>query len=121
MAMTKSGAACKAQVDALTALLNAGGAGKVVVQDAAHAVLVTFNLNATAFGAGTTANPSVATANSIANATATGTGTADHCHVQTNAGVDVWTEPIGAGFTIDNASIVSGQTCSLGSWTVSQA
>lgn len=123
MAMTLSAAACKAKLDALTALLDVGGAGQAVVHDAAHTVLVTFPLNAVAaFGAGTSANPSVATAAAIANAVATGGAgaTADHVHVQNNAGTDVWTGPVPADFPCDG-TITTGQTCSLGSWTVSQA
>lgn len=122
MALTHSSAAKQAATDAVTALLNAGGAGKLVIKDGSNNVLVTFALNATAFGAA--ASSGIATANAISNVSATASGTAATFEAQNNAGTVVWSGAVGyTGATSDltlqqtDAHVSGGQTVAVASWT----
>jgi len=62
MAMTWGAASCKAACDARAARLNSGF---LRILSAADVLLAELTLGATAYGAATTANPSIATANAI--------------------------------------------------------
>jgi hypothetical protein len=122
MALTHSNAARQAATDAVTALLNAGGAGKLVIKDGSAVTLVTFAINATAFGAA--AATGIATANAISNVAATASGTAATFEAQNNAGTVVWSGAVGyTGATSDltlqqlDEHISGGQTVSVSSWT----
>ena len=122
MSLTHSAAAKQAATDAVTTLLNAGGAGKLVIKDGGGVTLVSFSLNATAFAAA--AATGIATANAISSVTAAATGTAATFEAQNNAGTVVWSGAVGyTGASSDltlqqgDAHISSGQTVSVSSWT----
>jgi hypothetical protein len=135
MATRITQAAAKAAVDAVTALLNSGtveirtGSQPATANTAATGTLLgTLTLNATAFGAATTASPSVATANAITSDTsADATGTAGWFRAYRSSGnggaavVDgtITTSGGGGDMIIDDASIVIGGTIAVTSWTIS--
>lgn len=130
MAFRVSQAAAKTSLDAMTALLNGGtveirtGTQPASPETAASGTLLgTLTLNATAFGAATTASPSVATANAItSDSTADASGTAGWYRAKTSGGTAVCDGAIGAGqdMTMDNYSIVAGGTIAISSWTISK-
>lgn len=72
MALTIANECKKAALDAITALLNGGN---FVLQAAGPTTLASLTLNATAFGAATTASPSVAASNAITADTTVTVGT----------------------------------------------
>ena len=135
MATRISQAAAKAAADAVTALLNTGGAGYIEIRTgsqpatvgtaATGTLLGTLTLSATAFGAATTASPAVATANSITSDTvADATGTAGWFRAYSGAGTAVIDGSItatggGGDLTLDSTSVVAGGTIAMTSWTVS--
>ncbi len=127
--------AAKAALDAVTALLNVGGAGHLKIYSGtapvdsdtalvtANVVLADFTLNATAFAASTDAAPgALATANSISDVNASATGTATFARVFNNAGVCKGQFNVGtaaAAVIVSSTSFVSGQPCSVTSFTLS--
>jgi hypothetical protein len=135
MATRITQAAAKAANDALTALLNAGGAGYIEIRTgsqpatantaASGTLLGTLPLSATAFGAATTASPSVATANAITSDTvADATGTAGWFRAYSGGGTAVIDGSItatggGGELQLDSTSIVAGGTIACTSWTIS--
>lgn len=132
MATRISQAAAKGAVDSLVARLNSGtieirtGAQPASVGTAASGTLLgTLTLSATAFGAATTASPSVATANAITSDTsADATGTAGWFRAYgtgPTAVIDGSITATGGGgdMTLDSVSIVAGGTVAVTSWTVS--
>lgn len=121
-----------AALNAITALFNVGGAGKLrifsgtapsSVNDSEPASpLVSLNLNATAFGA---ASSGTAVANPISNATIDTTGTAAWFRLtqNNNAGViqgsvGLASPPSGADIEASSVSFVSGGTVSVVSLTL---
>ena len=125
MAITLTAASAKILCDALVDRCDEGSPpGSLEVGTAAmEAVLVTFTLGNPAFGAATSATPSVATANAIASALATGDGTAAAFRVKNAAGTELWSGTagmVGTDLILDNSSIATGQTVSITSWTHSQ-
>lgn len=128
-----SNAGAKAALDALTALLNVGGAGTVEirtgapptnVEDAATGTLLgTLTLSATAFGASTDANPgALATANAITDdSSADNSGTAGWFRAKQNGGTGVIQGTVGtsaADMILNTTTIVAGLPISVTSWTI---
>ncbi len=127
--------AAKAANDALVALLNSGtleirtGSQPATVATAASGTLLgTLTLSATAFGAATTASPSVATANAITSDTsADATGTAGWFRAYRSAGngstatIDGSITATGGGgdMTLDSVSVVAAGTIAVTAWTIS--
>lgn len=127
--------AATAAVDAVSALLNAGtveirtGSQPASVGTAATGTLLgTLTLSATAFGAATTANPSVATANAITGDTsADASGTAGWFRAYRSAGngstaiIDGSITASGGGgdMIISNVNVVAGGTLDITEWTIS--
>lgn len=133
--MNISNVAAKAGMDAITALLNAGGAGKLRIYSgtaptdtdtalSGNTVLADFALNATAFAASTDAAPgALATANSITDVNASASGTATFARLLNNAGTAVAQMDVGvsaASVIVSSVTFVSGQPCSVTSLTLKQ-
>lgn len=125
-----STAARNAMVDALTALLNAGGAGSIKVYTGtqpagpgtavgAQVLLGTLTLSATAFGA---SSGGTATAAAIASDTsADNTGTAAWFRAASGAGTAVIDGSCGtssADLILDSVSIVAGGVIAASAWTI---
>lgn len=135
MATRISTAAAKAANDAIVDLLDVGGAGYIEVRTGAQpasvataasgTLLGTLPLSATAFGAATTASPSVATANAITSDTsADASGTAGWFRAYSGGGtatIDGSVTATGGGgdMTLDTVSVVAGGTIAVTSWTAS--
>lgn len=135
MATRITQAAAKAAVDSVTALLNSGtveirtGSQPASANTAASGTLLgTLTLNATAFGAATTASPSVATANAITSDTAAdATGTAGWFRAYRSSGnggaavVDGSITLSGGGgdMIFDDTAVITGGTLAFSSWTIS--
>lgn len=132
MSIQLSNVAVKAMLDALTALMNAGGAGKLRIYSgtkptdvdtalSGNTLLIDFALNATAFAASTDANPNaLATANSITGVNASATGTATFYRILNNAGTAIEQGTVGtsgADCIITTTSVVSGAPCTVTSLT----
>ena len=128
-------ASAKAGLDAITALLNSGGTGKLRIYDgtppadcdtalSSNNVLADFALNATAFAASTDANPNaLATANSITDVNASASGMATFFRLLTNAGVAKVQGNVGtsaATCIVTSTAFVSGQPCHVVSLTLTQ-
>lgn len=131
MAFRKATATRNAAADAMTALLNVGGAGSFQIRtgaqptnvaDAASGTLLgTLTFSATSFGAASTG---VATANSITSDTsADASGTAGYSRILTNAAA-IWgdcTCGMGSGdINFDNNVIVAGGTIAVSSMTLTE-
>lgn len=128
-------AACKAMCDALVALCNTGGTGTLEIRTGAPPTntadadsgtkLGTLTPSATAFGAATTATPSVATANAIGSDTnADASGDAGHFRWKNGAGTVVFQGTAGESgdtpdMVFDEKSIVATGTIACSSFTVS--
>ena len=135
MATRISNAAAKAELDALTALLNPGG-GYIEIRTgsqpatvgtaASGTLLGTLPLSATAFGAATTASPSVATANAITSDTvadASGTAGWFRAYATTGPAAVIDGNITGTGgegdMELDDTTIIAGGTIAVSSWTLS--
>jgi hypothetical protein len=135
MTFNISYAAAKTALDAVTALLNVGGAGTLVVYSgtmptdsdtalSGNTALITFALNATAFAASTDANPgATAVANAITGVNASATDTATFFRLFNNAGTCVGQGTVtatggGGDCTITTTSVVSGQPSTVTSLTL---
>lgn len=123
MGLRLSTAARNAAGDAITALLNAGGAGTVEVRTGSQptdpntavsgTLLVTFTLSSTAFAAFASGSGSL---NTVASATAAATGTAGWFRMKNNAGTGVIDGTVGtsgAELNLNTTSIVSGGSVSI--------
>lgn len=135
MATRITQAAAKAACDAVVDLLDVGGAGYLEIRTgsqpatantaASGTLLGTLTLSATAFGAATTASPSVATAAAITSDTsADNSGTAGWFRAYNNAGTAIIDGSVtatggGGDMTLDTVTIVAGGTIAITSWTVS--
>jgi len=130
-----SNVGAKASCDAITALLDAGGAGSIKIYDAGGGVpadcdvaisdqtlLAELPLSATAFGAAADADPgAICTADTITDdSSADATGTAAFFRACNNGGTAVIQGTVGtsgADMNLDSTSIVAGGTISISSWT----
>ncbi len=124
-----STAARNAALDAVTALLNTGGAGTLKVYDGSQPagpgtaittqnLLVTLTFSATAFAA---SSSGTATANAITSGTAVFTATATWARIASGAGTAVFDCTVGSSGTdivLSTASINSGNTVSISSFTL---
>lgn len=128
MGLRLSPAARNAALDAITALLNAGGAGTLEIRSGAQpadpataatgTLLATLTLSATAFAA---ASSQSAALNAVTSATAAATGTAGWFRLKTNGGtgvVDGTVGTSGAELNLSSTSIVSGGTVSITSGSI---
>jgi hypothetical protein len=132
--MNISYASANAAANAIGALCDVGGAGKLIIYDGSQPAnadtavstqspLATFTLGATAFGA---ASNGVKTANSIGAVTAGNSGTAAWFRVTNYNGASVlWDGTVGAtGGTEDlilsSTTITAGGSVSITSWTYTQ-
>lgn len=121
MALTLVAAAKNAALDAITALINVGGAGTLEVHTAAYAAkLATLTFNATSFGA---ASSGTATANAItADSSADATGTAAVFRIKSGAGtslIDGTVGTSGADINFNTVSWTTGDNISISSLTLS--
>lgn len=134
MALKISNAAAKAAVDAVTALLNAGGAGLLRIYSgtepadadtalSSNTVLADFDLAADAFGDAADTNPgAAATADTIDDVNASNSGTATFFRLLNNAGVAVIQGTVGtsaADCIVTSTTFVAGQPCHVVSLTIS--
>lgn len=137
MATRIANGVAKAALDAVTALLDAGpAAGYIEIRTgsqpasvgvaATGTLLATLSLSDPAFGAATTASPSVATADAITSDTnADASGTAGWFRAYDSAGTavidgSITTTAVGTGdMLLDDTNIVAGGTVAVTSWTIS--
>ncbi|MBA3622954.1 MAG: hypothetical protein H0W48_00490 [Methylibium sp.] len=119
MAITPSTAARNAAVNAVAALINAGGAGKLRIFTAAFGtLLVELTFSNPAFGV---ASSGTATAAAITSGTATATGTAAVLRVVDGAGATVFDGTVGtsgADLIMATTSIVALAEVSASSLTL---
>lgn len=94
MALTIANEVRKAALDGITALLNSG---QFRLLTAADAELAMPTFGATAFGAATTASPSVATANALTADTTITAGTIGKFDLRTSGGVSRIAGTVGVG------------------------
>lgn len=120
MTTTLATPARNAACDAVTALLNVGGAGRLRLK-AGATTICDIVLNATAFGAASTG---VATANGFPKTQAAAAGgTIDNFELQNNAGTVVVSGAVassGSDINIDNPTVVNGQNITINSLTHTQ-
>jgi hypothetical protein len=137
MATRITQAAAKAAADAVVDLLDAGAAaGYIEIRTgsqpatantaASGTLLATLPLSDPAFGAATTASPSVATASAITsdtNADASGTAGWFRAYDDNDVAVidgSITTTAVGTGdMLLDDTNIVAGGTVAITAWTVS--
>ncbi len=125
MAITWTAGNSKAALDARTARLNSG---KLRIYTAGFATLLAeLTLNATAFGAGTSAVPSVATANAITRdsaADASGTAAAFRQYQSDGATLEfsgtVTATGGGGDLELVSTSITAGEPVEISAYTISQ-
>ena len=131
MAIAISLLAANAGLDAITALINAGGAGAIKIYTgsapatpetaASGTLLATLPMSATSFGAAASA---VATANSITNdSNIDATGTAAHFRIYANGGsgnciLQGTVSTSGADLNFNSVAFVAGGTCAISSMTL---
>jgi hypothetical protein len=126
-------AAAKAMCDTLVDLIDAGGAGTLEIRSgtrpatadtaASGTLLATLTFSATAFGAATTASPSVATAAAItSDSSADATNTATYFRIKSGAGTTIMDGSVGTSgedLNLNTVSIVSGAVVSISAGTIS--
>ncbi len=124
-----STAARNAALDAVTALLNTGGAGTIKIYDGSQPanpgtavttqnLLVTLTFSTTAFAA---SSSGTATANAITSGVAGFSGTATWARQASGAGTAVFDCTVGSSGTdivLSTAVITSGNTVSISSYTL---
>jgi hypothetical protein len=128
MGLRLSPGARNAALDAITALLNAGGAGTLDIRTGAQptdpataatgTLLATLTLSATAFAAASSQSSAL---NAVTSATAAATGTAGWFRLKNNAGtgiIDGTVGTSGAELNLSSTSIVSGGTVSITSGSI---
>lgn len=124
----------RAGLDAMLALLNAGGAGSVKIYTGSEpataettesgTLLATLALSATSFPASTDGGSNglaTAVANSITSAAAAAGGTAAHFRALNNAGTCIIAGTCGtsaADMILNSTTITAGDTVAATSWTV---
>lgn len=119
--------ACKAALDAITAIVNTGGTAHLYIRTGAvpatsltadaGTLLATLTMNATAFGAATSAEANgkaLATANAITSDTnAAASGTAAHFRIKNGAGTVILQGTVGTAtsdFIVNTTTITAGDT-----------
>lgn len=110
MALTVANECKKAALDGITALLNGGN---FVLQATGPTTLASLTLNATAFGAATTASPSVAASNSITADTTVTAGTITLFRLETSGAavrINGTVGTSGADINVSDNVIPSGAT-----------
>lgn len=110
MALTVANECKKAALDAITALFNGGN---FVLQATGPTTLASLTLNATAFGAATTASPSVATSNTITADTTVTAGTITLFRLETSGAavrINGTVGTSGADINVSDNVIPSGAT-----------
>ena len=126
----------KAMLDALTALINAGGAGSLIIRTGAQeattltgdagSAAATLGMNATAFGAstsGTSDGLATATANAITSDTNAAGGTAGHFRIKSGAGTVIMQGNVGtsgADLNLNTVTITAGDTVAITSLKATQ-
>ncbi len=113
MALTIANECRKAALDAITALLNTGQFRLTTAANGGGSELALLPLSATAFGAATTASPSVAVSNAITADTTVTAGTILGFDLRTNGGVSRINGTVGVGsgdLQVSNNVIPSGAT-----------
>jgi hypothetical protein len=112
MALTIANEVRKAALDGITALLNSG---QFRLLDAGVAELAMPTFNATAFGAATTASPSVASANAFTADSSITAGTIATFDIRTSGGVSriAGTVGVGAGDLQVADNVIPGTATSL--------
>ena len=128
--LTLSNAGKSAAMDAVTALLNAGGAGTIKIYTgtqpagpdtalSGQTLLATLTFSSTSFGASVNG---VATANTITSGTAGNTGTATWARMASGGGTAVMDCTVGTSSSFDivfpTTTINSGETVSISSFTL---
>lgn len=126
MAITLTNAAAKAMCDALVDLVDVGAGtnGTIAGYTSGNSEVFTCTFATTAFGAATTASPSVATAATITDDTSATGGdlTGGYHRVNDQDGTEVWRGSVGtSGADLNLSSLVigAGDTVSISSYTVS--
>lgn len=113
-----------AMLNALTALLNAGGAGSIQIATTSFGtILATMALSATSFGAAGAVDPGVATANAISSDNSTLAGEAAVYRLRSNAGATVITGTVGlsgADINFNSTTFVTAGICSITSLNITQ-
>lgn len=116
MAITHTTAARDTISDAVTALIDSGGAGKLRITTSAPATLVEITFGATAFG---NSSVGVCTVNGLPlEGTASGTGVAAICKLINGSSTDVITGTVtatggGGDLTLVSTTITSGEVVRL--------
>ncbi len=124
-----STAARNAAMDAVTALINVGGAGTIEIYDGSQPAtpgtavttqnkLVTLTFSATSFAA---SSAGTATANAITNGTAIASGTPAWARIKSGGGtavIDCTVGTSGTDIVLASGTIGSGSTVSLTSFTL---
>ena len=108
MALTINAACDKAAVDAIAALFNSG---KFVLNSSAPAELAAPTFGATAFGAGTSASPSVATAEALTKDSSVTAGTVAGFDMQTSGAASRISGTVGTDsgdFRVSSVTIPAG-------------
>lgn len=123
----------QAALDAIVDRLDSGGAGTIKIYTASQAanadtaigaqtLLATLTFSATAFGAASNADPTVATASTItSDSSADATGTAAWARLASGGGTTVMDCSVGTStvdITFNTASFVSGAVIAISSLTV---
>jgi len=128
-----SQAAAKAMCDALVDLIDVGGAGTLAIRSGTRpattdtavtgVLLATLTFSATAFGAATTASPSVATAAAItSDSSADATNTATWFRIFNGSGTAIMDGNVGTSgedLNLNTTSIVTGAVVSISAGTIS--
>ena len=113
MALTHTTAARNANVDAVLALLNTGGAGSLVLEDASNVEVATIGFSATAFASAASGQ---ATANSTTDDSSATGGTTTQFKAVDGAGTTVFTGTVGTSGTdvvLSNNVIPAGSTVQI--------
>jgi hypothetical protein len=138
MSIQISNAAAKAMLDALTALGNVGGAGKLRVYSgtkptdtdtalSGNTLLIDFALAADDFPDASDANPgATSAANSITGVNASNSGTATFFRLLNNAASAILQGTVtatggGGDLTLTTVTVVSGAPCTVTSVTLNQS
>jgi hypothetical protein len=128
-----SQAVAKAMCDTLVDAIDVGGAGTLAIRSGTRpattdtavtgTLLATLTFSATAFGAATTASPSVATAAAItSDSSADNTGTATWFRIFTGSGTAIADGNVGTSgedLNLNTVSIVAGAVVSISAGTIS--
>lgn len=118
MAVTLTTAARDAACDAITALIDAGGAGTLEFQDSGTTEVATCTFSATAFGASSTGVCTAAAITSDTNATG---GTTVKALFKSGAGTEILRCAVGTSgsdINLSNNVITAGETVAITALTV---